>query len=99
MQVPISPINDEATSEGERLVRAFLDVFGDDKASRTPSQQIVWAWLEQAGYARRPSFVPDAEGKLDTLRAAITDGRRGLYLEIASIVEGGFDRTKLEVSR
>lgn len=99
MQVPISPINDEATSEGERLVRAFLDVFGDDNASRTPSQQIVWAWLEQAGYARRTSFVPDAEGKLDTLRAAITDGRRGLYLEIASIVEGGFDRTKLEVSR
>lgn len=99
MQVPISPINDEATSEWERLVRAFLDVFGDDNASRTPSQQIVWAWLEQAGYARRPSFVPDAEGKLDTLRAAITDGRRGLYLEIASIVEGGFDRTKLEVSR
>ena len=99
MQVPISPINDEATSEGERLVRAFLDVFGDDNASRTPSQQIVWAWLEQAGYARRTSFVPDAEGKLDTLRAAITDGRRGLYIEIASIVEGGFDRTKLEVSR
>jgi len=99
MPVPTNPINDEATSEGERLVRAFLDVFGDDNASRTPSQQIVWAWLEQAGYARRPSFVPDADGKLDTLRAAITDGRRGLYLEIASIVEGGFDRTKLEVSR
>ena len=99
MQVPISPINDEATSEGERLVRAFLDVFGDDNASRTPSQRIVWAWLEQAGYARRPSFVPDADGKLDTLRAAITDGRRGLYLEIAAIVEGGFTNTKLEVSR
>ena len=99
MQVPTNPINGEATSEGERLVRAFLDVFGDDNASRTPSQQIVWAWLEQAGYTRRPSFVPDADGKLDTLRAAITDGRRGLYLEIAAIVEGGFDRTKLEVSR
>lgn len=99
MPVPTNPINGEASSEGERLVRAFLDVFGDDNASRTPSQQIVWAWLEQAGYARRPSFVPDAEGKLDTLRAAITDGRRSLYLEIASIVEGGFDRTKLEVSR
>ena len=99
MQVPISPINDEATSEGECLVRAFLDVFGDDNASRTQSQQIVWAWLEQAGYARRPSFVPDADGKLDTLRAAITDGRRGLYLEIAAIVEGGFTNNKLEVSR
>lgn len=99
MPVPSNPINGEASSEGERLVRAFLDVFGDDNASRTDSQRIVWAWLEQAGYARRPSFVPDAEGKLDTLRAAITDGRRGLYLEIASIVEGGFDRTKLEVSR
>ena len=99
MPVPSNPINGEASSEGERLVRAFLDVFGDDNASRTPSQRIVWAWLEQAGYARRPSFVPDADGKLDTLRAAVTDGRRGLYLEIASIVEGGFDRTKLEVSR
>lgn len=99
MPVPTNPINDEATSDGERLVRAFLDVFGDANASRTPSQRVVWAWLEQAGYARRPSFVPDAEGKLDTLRAAITDGRRGLYLEIAAIVEGGFDRTQLEVSR
>jgi hypothetical protein len=68
MQVPISPINDEATSEGERLVRAFLDVFGDDNASRTPSQRIVWAWLEQQ-VCRRPVRA-GCDGKLDTLRAA-----------------------------
>lgn len=99
MQVPTNPINGEASSEGERLVRAFLDVFGDDNASRTPSQRIVWEWLENAGYAKRPSFNPDSDGKFCELRAAITDGRRGLFLEIANIVELGFDRSELKVTR
>lgn len=99
MLVPSSPINDEASSQGERLVRAFLDVFGDDNATRTPSQKIVWSWLEQAGYKKRPSFVPDSEGRLDPIRAAVTDGRRGLFLEIESIVESGFTNEELEVSR
>ena len=99
MQVPRNPINDEATSEGERLVRAFLDVFGDDNASRTPSQRIVWQWLEKESYSKRPSFVPDAEGKLDPIRAAVTDGRRSLFLAIDSIVGFAFQESEVKVSR
>ena len=99
MQVPISPINDEATSEGERLVRAFLDVFGDDNASRTPSQKIVWQWLEQFSHFTNATSVFTEGRAIDPIQSAQNEGRRMLFISIRDLVEGGFDRTKLEVSR
>jgi hypothetical protein len=99
MPVPTNPINDEATSDGERLVRAFLDVFGDDNASRTDSQRIVWAWLEQFSHFTNATSVFTEGRAIDPIQSAQNEGRRMLFISIRDLVEGGFDRTKLEVSR
>ena len=99
MPVPTNPINDEATSDGERLVRAFLDVFGDDNASRTPSQRIVWQWLEQFSHFTNATSVFTEGRAIDPIQSAQNEGRRMLFISIRDLVQGGFDRTKLEVSR
>lgn len=69
------------------LARSLKDVLGEFSELRNPSQKMVWSYLEQASGQHRPSFIPDQEGKFDPIRAAITDGRRGLFLEIKAIVE------------
>lgn len=69
------------------LARAVKDVLGEFPETRNPSQKVFWQYLEQASYQHRPSFIPDTDGKFDPIRAAITDGRRGLFLEIKAIVE------------
>lgn len=63
-------------------MRCYRDVFGADEKTRTPSQDAVWKHLTSSSYKNKPIFVADRNGQMCPIRAAITEGRRSLFLEM-----------------
>lgn len=70
----------------EKLMRAYRDLFGDNQATRSEAQILVWEDLQKVGYARQTVFIPDRNGAVCPMRAAFADGRRSVLLYIESNV-------------
>jgi hypothetical protein len=98
--VPPSEQAQELARERERFIAAVFHVLGDCDANRSDDQRIVWEWLESLGHAKAPSFQPDhITGAFDPIRAALTDGRRSYFLAIQSVIESGYEKTDVTVTK
>jgi len=75
----------------ERMAAKYRAVFGEPPGpgqaeQRTPEQVAVWEDLQVASYFLTPTHVPNQAGEIDQLRAALTEGRRTLFLYIRANV-------------
>ena len=83
--IKLTPEQEEAI-RASQLATAFKRVFGVDEAHRTSDQILVWNTLRDWCYANRPIFVPDKVGQICPYRAAVTDGRRSVFLDVEKAV-------------
>lgn len=83
--IPLTNEQQEAM-RASKLATAFKHVFGTDEAHRTGDQIIVWSTLRDWSYVSKPIFVPDKNLNMCPLRAAVTDGRRSIFLDIEKAV-------------
>lgn len=65
-----------------KIHAAFTEVFGINGMQRTAAQILVIETLKEQCYANQPVFVPDAEGKLCPIRAALTEGKRTVWIAL-----------------
>lgn len=88
------PAPSTALSEQRERLRkrkaAFREVFGT-ATGRTIAQAIVMEHLEATCYMRRPIFVADQSGGVQSERAAFADGRRSVVLEINDLLAASDD--------
>jgi hypothetical protein len=76
----------EAKDRADKLALAFVRVFGADDVRRDAPQRMVWGYLEQLCYRRRPTIVPGADGNVDPLRMAAAEGHRDVLLQIEELL-------------
>ena len=71
----------------ERLMRAYRDLFGASDGTRSETQLLVWEDLKNAGFARRPTYAVDKQGRADPVMSAHNDGKRWMFLYIEENAE------------
>lgn len=69
----------------------------------TPEGVLVMDHLDKAFGFHAPAFLPGEQGHYDTVRAAIRDGQRQVYLHIKAMAERSHEqnerKTKVKLSR
>ncbi len=65
-----------------KIHAAFTEVFGVNGMQRTAAQVLVLATLKDQCYANKPIFVADAQGKMCPIRAALTEGKRSVWIAL-----------------
>jgi hypothetical protein len=86
MTAPI-PEDLEEIAKKERLLGAYLELFGQDEKSRDPNQLLVWQDLEIRGYEWQTTAIPKADGRVDPLSMGHAEGARALFLYIKTNVK------------
>lgn len=67
-----------------RLEKAYRAVFGLE-GKRTPAQKLVLADIEHQGRIWRNTHIPNKEGKMCALKAAVAEGERIFAIRIIQL--------------
>lgn len=75
--------------ERQRAVEvAFVTVFGE-AGKRDANQQLVWDYLEHAGFRRRPMLYPSPAGTIDASQTTANAANHALFAAIERLVNAG----------
>lgn len=79
----------KAAIERRRTVElAFREVFGEE-GRRNGSQQIVWEWMEHAGFRSRPMIYPSPTGTIDPSQTSANAAAHAVFVAIEKLIRAG----------
>lgn len=81
----MSDLETKVRAEKTRLAYSFFN---------TPEGVLVLEHLDKCFGFGAPAFVPSDNGRYDTVRAAIRDGQRQVYLHIKSMANNSHEQEK-----
>lgn len=74
-----------SSKDNRRLQLAFLSVFGAPE-NRNPDQELVYEYLKQVCFAKRPILYAGPTGMIDMMQVASNEGRRTVFLDIENMI-------------
>ncbi len=78
----------EARERQRALEVAFVTVLGE-QGKRDANQQLVWDYLEYAGFRRRSLIYPSPAGTIDPAQTAANAGSHAFFAAIERLVNAG----------